>query len=135
LDFDWINIEGSKNPIEANPRKWFFKHCFPPGSGEKVAFLGYARLAQGGLPQCSELLARYVAFFILATGERKLPKDYDVQAVNQGQLEKETFYSIPNANSLVDFAPFASSVARLIKCEPSIPRSLPRFIKFWTSPL
>lgn len=131
LDFNWINIEGGKDPIEANPRKWF-KHCFPPGLGEKVAFLGYARPAQGGIPQCSELLARYVA--LLATGERKLPKGYDIQAVNEGQLEKETFYATPNADALVEFAPFASSVARLIKCEPSIPRSMPRFIKFWTLP-
>ena len=46
LDFDWIGVEGEEHSIEPNPRKWF-KHCFPPGLGHKVAFLGYARPNQG----------------------------------------------------------------------------------------
>ena len=46
LDFDWIGVEGEVHSIEPNPRKWF-KHCFPPGLGHKVAFLGYARPNQG----------------------------------------------------------------------------------------
>ena len=43
---DWIGVEGEEHSIEPNPRKWF-KHCFPPGLGHKVAFLGYARPNQG----------------------------------------------------------------------------------------
>ena len=132
LDFDWIKIEGGREDIEANPRSWF-KHCFPPGLGDKVAFLGYARPAQGGIPQCSELLARYVA--LLLKGERVLPEDYAKQAMKEGQADTETFYATPNATSLVDFPPFTSSVARLIGCEPSISDfSPPRFAKFWTLP-
>lgn len=130
LNFDWIRIEGEEG-IEANPRKWF-KHCFPPSLGHKMAFLGYARPAQGGIPQCSELLARYVALVLKA--ERILPKDYAKQALREGQLETETFYSTPNAYSLVEFSPFASSIARLIGCEPSVPKSPTRFVKFWTLP-
>eukprot|EP00551_Chaetoceros_affinis_P011692 CAMPEP_0203667768 /NCGR_PEP_ID=MMETSP0090-20130426/4542_1 /ASSEMBLY_ACC=CAM_ASM_001088 /TAXON_ID=426623 /ORGANISM="Chaetoceros affinis, Strain CCMP159" /LENGTH=790 /DNA_ID=CAMNT_0050532033 /DNA_START=111 /DNA_END=2483 /DNA_ORIENTATION=+ len=135
LNFDWIEVEGMDGGIEANPRKWF-KHCFPPKLGDKVAFLGYARPAQGGIPQCSELLARYVA--LLLKEERTLPEDYADQALKEGQAELETFYATPNATSLVEFPPFASSVARLIGCEPSIfdvVSSTPsRFVKFWTLP-
>lgn len=131
LNFDWIDMEGC-DPIKANPRTWF-KHCFPPGLGDKIAFLGYARPAQGGIPQCSELLARYVA--LLLRGERILPDDYAEQAIKEGKLETETFYSTPNATSLVEFPPYASSLARLIDCEPSVSLMSPsRFAKFWTLP-
>ncbi len=131
MNFDWIEVEG-KNPIKPNPRNWF-KHCFPPELGHKVAFLGYARPAQGGIPQCSELLARYVA--LLLRGERKLPKYYALQAMQEGMAEEETFYATPNSLALVEFPPFASSLARLIKCEPSLPCFSPsRLIKYWTLP-
>lgn len=130
LNFDWINV--GKDPIEANPRKWF-KHCFPPELGNKIAFLGYARPAQGGIPQCSELLARYVA--LLLSSERTLPEDYAIQAIAEGRAETETFYATPNATSLVEFPAFSSSVARLIRCEPYLPFLSPsRLIKFWTLP-
>ncbi len=130
LNFDWI--DAGKHPIEANPRKWF-KHCFPPEHGDKVAFLGYARPAQGGIPQCSELLARYVA--LLLNGERSLPKDYAIQGIKEGNLEKETFYVTPNADALVEFPAFSSSIARLVGCEPHLPILSPsRLAKFWTLP-
>ena len=91
-------------------------------------------LAQGGIPQCSELLARYIA--LLLNGERTLPKNYDVQALIEGRAEAETFYATPHTLALVEFSPFANSVARLIGCEPSAPILSPtRFIKFWTLPL
>lgn len=132
FNFDWIEIEGREN-IEANPRKWF-KHCFPADLGDKLGLLGYARPAQGGIPQCSELLARYVA--LLIKGDRVLPKNYDVQAVIEGRAEAETFYGTSHTLALVEFSPFANSVARLIGCEPSAPLLSPaRFVKFWTLPL
>ena len=118
--------------LEANPRTWF-KHCFPPGLGYKLAFLGYARPAQGGIPQCSELLARYAA--LLVTGERALPADYAQRALDEGRAETEVFYVTPNATSLIDFPSFTSSVARLIGCEPRTPVSPARFLKFWTLPM
>ena len=131
MSFDWIEIEGKDN-IEANPRKWY-KHCFPPDLGDKIAFLGYARPAQGGIPQCSELLARYVA--LLVQGKRELPADYAIQAAKEGLPEEHTFYATPNSVALVEFSPFASSISRLIRCEPSIPFDSPsRLIKYWTLP-
>jgi len=139
LDFHWIDVDSSSSSpdmqLEANPRKWF-KHCFPPGLGDKVAFLGYARPAQGGIPQCSELLARYVA--LLLSGQRQLPDDYAAQAIIEGQLEEQTFYATPHATSLVEFPAFSSSVARLIGCEPSSLYLLlghpSRWAKYWTLP-
>lgn len=130
LDFGWIDV--GKDDLEANPRKWF-KHCFPPELGDKIAFLGYARPAQGGIPQCSELLARYVA--LLLNNERTLPKDYAIKAITEGKAETETFYLTPNATSLVEFPAFSSSIARLIGCEPFAPLLSPsRLAKYWTLP-
>lgn len=64
-----------------------------------------------------------------------LPDDYAEQAIKEGKLETETFYSTPNATSLVEFPPYASSLARLIDCEPSVSLISPsRFAKFWTLP-
>jgi len=130
MSFNWLDV-GEGNDVEVNPRKWF-KHCFPPGLGHKMACLGYARPAQGGIPQCSEMLARYAA--LLVSGERTLPSDYADQAIKEGQAEGEVFYTTPNATALLDFSPLISSVARLIGCEPSIPLPPARFVKFWTLP-
>ena len=132
VNYDWIKVDDINGCIEANPRKWF-KHCFPPNLGHKVCFLGHARPAQGGIPQCSELLARYIA--LLLKNERSLPFDYADQAIKEGRSEEETFYATPHAQNLVEFAPFVNSIARLIGCEPQAPlNSLSRYIKFWTLP-
>lgn len=132
FNFDWIKIEDG-NQIEANPRKWF-KHCFPADLGDKIGFLGYARPAQGGIPQTSELLARYVS--LLIKGDRTLPKNYDIKAILEGRAEEESFYRVPHALALVEYAPYVSSIARLIGCEPSVPLLSPsRYVKFWTLPM
>ena len=131
LDFEWIGIEGENTIIEPNPRKWF-KHCFPAGLGDHVAFLGYSRPNQGGIPQCSELLARYVT--LLLKGERELPSNYAELALREGEEEKATFYATPDHHALVEFPPYAASIARLIGCEPRVPLSPSRYAKFWTLP-
>ena len=130
LNFEWLNAGMN---VDANPRKWY-KHCFPPGLGDKLAFLGYARPAQGGIPQCSEMLARYTG--LLIKGDRRLPENYAQLADIEGKCEDEIFYLTPHATSLVDFASFTCSIARLIGCEPDLVFMSPsRLIKYMTLPL
>ena len=131
LNFDWLQ---PPTPVQPNPRLWF-KHCFPPGLGDKLGFVGYARPAQGGIPPCSELLARYIG--LLLTGKRKLPVDYAERAgtwwmevsrhrappsppttfplhlrraAREGECEKAIWYLTPNAHVLVDFSAFSRCV-------------------------
>lgn len=119
--------------VEMNPRTWF-KHCFPPKYGEKLAFLGWARPHQGGIPQCAELLARYAC--LLLSGERELPANYAEQAIAEGKAETMYYALSPNLTSLCDWPSFAESVARLIGCEPAVPFfNPPRLIKYWAYPL
>ena len=74
-----------------SPRYWF-KHCFPTADklANKLAFLGYARPHQGGIPQCAEMLARYVAQMI--AGNLALPNDYKQRALAEGTCEEECYF-------------------------------------------
>ncbi|KAJ8610363.1 hypothetical protein CTAYLR_003861 [Chrysophaeum taylorii] len=130
--FDWLKKEAES--VGVNPRAWF-KNCFPPGYGASLAFLGWARPHQGGIPQCAELLARYHA--LLLAGELELPADYAEIAVREG-LDLDRFYCItPDLKSLVDYFSFMESVAGLVGCEPKRPSIFlqPRtFIKYWIYP-
>jgi len=122
--------------IELDPRTWY-KHCFPPGYADgSLAFVGYARPHQGGIPQVAELLARYHA--LVVTGAKKLPANYESIALEEGAAETNYFFLSPKLKSLVDYPGFATSVARLIGCEPRMPNPLfspAMFVKYWIYPL
>eukprot|EP00797_Seminavis_robusta_P034606 Sro834_g208680.2 (333) ;mRNA; r:17394-18392 len=129
LDFDWISTPDHE--LNTKPRSWF-KHSFPPGLGEHMAFVGFARPHSGGIPQCSEMLSRYIA--LLCKGERQLPADYATIAKVEGKREREAYHGTPNYELLVDYMAFMMSVARLIGCTPKIPMNPVEMIKYWTFP-
>lgn len=87
LSFDWLDAPG----LETNPRYWF-KHAFPTNGklAEKIAFLGYARPHQGGIPQCSKMIARYVAQ--LLARHVTLPSNYKDMALAEGACEDDCFH-------------------------------------------
>lgn len=127
---DWLE---TPQPIVPNPRLWF-KHCFPTNQmGEHIAFLGYARPHSGGIPQCSEMLARYVAQ--LRIGALKLPANYTEIARMDGACEDECYHLAPRNLLVVDYHAFMMSVARLIECTPHMPRDPLQMVKHWTFPL
>ncbi|KAL7562626.1 hypothetical protein ACA910_002527 [Epithemia clementina (nom. ined.)] len=131
MDMSWLDLQGFP-PIKPNPRTWF-KHCFPPSMGDHIAFLGLARPHSGGIPQCSEMLARYIAQ--IQMGNCALPTDYATRALQDGAGEEECFHNTAHNLLLVDYPAFMMSVARLIGCTPKMPWSPHQLVKFWTFPL
>ena len=88
-EFPWIEIEG----LSWNPRKWFL-HCFPKDFGHCLAFVGYSRPHQGGIPPMAEIQARYVALVI--RGDRTLPSNYATLARHDEQAERNYYHISPN---------------------------------------
>jgi dimethylaniline monooxygenase (N-oxide forming) len=125
----WLKVDD----MEWDPRLWF-KHCFPPGLGHKLIFLGWARPHQGGIPACADILARYAA--ATSTGELSLPGDY--AALARGEAENErTFYKFAqNVPTLVDYPAFMDAVAKLTGCMPRSPSitAPSKLIKYWIYP-
>lgn len=135
LDFDWITTSDAEVQLTKNPRTWF-KHCFPPDMGEYLAMIGFARPHSGGIPQCAEMVSRYIAQLYL--GNCTLPADYPEQAIAEGAAEAACFNLTPNYLMLVDYMAYMMSVAKLVGCEPRANASLlsPReAVKHWTFPL
>lgn len=135
LDFSWISTSDPAARLTNNPRTWF-KHCFPPGMGEYLAMVGFARPHSGGIPQCSEMVSRYIAQ--LYVGARRLPADYPEQAIAEGEAEAACFNLTPDYLMLVDYMAYMTSVAKLVGCEPRAPASLTspsEAVKHWTFPL
>lgn len=128
-DFSWIEVEG----LDWNPRTWW-KHCFPPGLGDALAFVGWARPHQGGIPACAEILSRYVAMVL--AGTRTLPPDYAERAHREGDDEQAFYVHEPRSPNLVDYPAFMDSVARLIGCLPRAPApsQAERFLQYWVYP-
>lgn len=135
LDFDWISTSDPDAALTDNPRTWF-KHCFPPGMGEYLAMVGFARPHSGGIPQCAEMVSRYIAQLYL--GARQLPADYPQRAIADGEAEAACFNLTPDYLMLVDYMAYMTSVAKLIGCEPTANLSLTSAtdaVKYWTFPL
>jgi dimethylaniline monooxygenase (N-oxide forming) len=115
--FPWLKVDNLEN---MNPRKWWH-HCFPPGLGEKLFFVGYARPHQGGIPMMAEMLSRYIA--LLLSGEERLPENYGKLAKQDERAARQYYHISPDLHSLVDYNAFLESVARRIGCEPRLPAS------------
>lgn len=118
FSFPWLHLD--KRDFSPNPRSWFL-HCFPPGLGDRLFFVGYARPHQGGIPALAEMLSRYAA--LLLRGDRTLPDDYAEQARRDRATEREYYSLSPDLHTLVDYNAFLESVARRIGCEPRLPVS------------
>ena len=121
--------------LTRDPRTWF-KHCFPPEMGEHLAMVGFARPHSGGIPQCAEMVSRYIAQLYI--GNRTLPADYPAQAIADGEAEAACFHQAPGYRMLVDYMAYMMSVAKLIGCEPLANPSLlspSDAVKHWTFPL
>lgn len=114
-NFPWL-----EEPISANPRDWFL-HCFPPGLGHCLFFVGYARPHQGGIPCAAEMLSRYIG--LLLDGHKSLPGDYATLAQESQLSEREYYFLSPDLHTLVDYNAFMESVARRVGCEPRLPTS------------
>ncbi len=100
-----------------NPRAWF-KHSIHPKIGKSIAFVGWARPAQGLLPPLSELQARY--FALLCSNRRKLPGDLEARTEAENRAEAEMLKGDPNILTLVHYPYFSDGLAELIGCAPTL---------------
>jgi len=106
-----------------------YLHCFHPNFGDEIAFIGFARPQQGGVPLISELLARY--FALICSGERKLPPNLNELAKKDAKKWRNEFYETPWVHGLVNGFRFNDQVADLIGCRPKEPSFIFQPKKFW----
>lgn len=109
-------IEGTK-PLAVRA---LYKHAFHPDFGGRVAYIGWARPVQGGVPACSELQARY--FALLCSGTKTLPEPAALRRLieKDRQSEERSFYTRKDLETLCSYTPYMDSVAELIGCRPRI---------------
>jgi cation diffusion facilitator CzcD-associated flavoprotein CzcO len=116
-----------------HPRQ-LYRHMFHPALGPSVAFVGWARPAEGGVPACSEMQSRY--FALLCSNKRTLPPPEKLEELIQQETtaEEATFAHALSLNTLVPYMAYMDAMARLIGCKPNPLRLLTRpglLYKYW----
>lgn len=131
--FDWITTDFGYDCAE-NCVRGFYKHAFPAGWGDKLAFAGYARPHQGGIPAAGEMVARCAARVF--SGRLKLPADYAERAEVEAAAENSYYVLSPSLKPLVDYPSYMDSMARWLGCEPKVPWFRPAlFVKYLLYPM
>lgn len=97
-----------------------YKHVFHPDLGERVAFIGWARPAQGGIPACSEMQSRY--FALLCSGKRTLPEKHELRRLiaQDREAEERAFYARRSQGTLCSYTPYMDALAEIVGCRPRI---------------
>ncbi|UTY57069.1 NAD(P)/FAD-dependent oxidoreductase [Massilia sp. erpn] len=95
-----------------------FRHSIHPDLGPRVAFIGWARPAQGGVPLCSEMQARY--FSLLCSGKKQLPAQMRDMIERERAAEEEDYFVQSYMKTLVNYSVYLDSMASLIGCLPGI---------------
>ena len=115
-----IDEEYNKPELRAFVRD-LYKQMIHPDHGVSLAFIGFARPQQGGVPAVAEMQSRY--FAQLCSGTRTLPsKSGLLDQAREDRERWETEYSItPHVSSLVNYSHYMESLAHLVGCEPEIP--------------
>ena len=123
--FDWI-ANDIGHDCTKNCVRGFYKHAFPPGWGHCLAFAGYCRGHQGGIPQMGEMVARCAARVF--SGRLELPEDYAKRAEVEADQENRFFVLSPHLKPLVDYPSYMDAMARWLGCEPWVPWFRPKLL-------
>lgn len=99
-----------------------YKHAFDPGLGATCAFIGWVRPAIGGIPACSEMVARY--FALLCSKKRVLPHDMRDRIASENAAEERQFFKSPSVKTVACYISFMDSLAELIGCKPTFSKYL-----------
>ena len=96
--------------------------------GESLAFIGFARPQQGGVPTIAEMQARY--FALMCSEKRELPsKAMQNASIASHTMHWEKEYSLtPKATGLVNYCHYMDLLASKIGCKPERP-------SLWKDPL
>lgn len=138
-EFDTIMLcTGFKFELPFLRKKWQFddiRDCFlqtfHPTLKDRIAFIGFARPHQGGVPLIAELLARYYA--LICSGKKRLPEDLEGAAARDKEKWEKEFYETPHVFGLVNGLRFNEQVADLIGCRPPQPSLLApkKYFAYW----
>lgn len=114
LSFPFLNVN-------IDNMRDLFKQMFLPDIGPSLAFIGFARPQQGGVPAIAEMQSRYLAQ--LCSGKRELPSLHEQKRiVKEDAMHWQTEYCItPKCASLVNYCHYMDSLAELVGCMPEIP--------------
>jgi hypothetical protein len=131
-DFSFV-----KNVNITHPRE-LYRHMFHPALGRSVAFIGWARPAEGGVPACSEMQSRY--FALLCSNKRTLPPWEKLGELieRENTAEQAAFAHAPSLKTLVPYMAYMDAMARLIGCKPNPLRLVARplsLYKYWCASL
>lgn len=83
-----------------------------------LVFIGWARPVTGGIPACSELVARY--FSLLLSGKRKLPLNTDKLTDVDKRFYEKIAKNSPGINTVVGWKVFTEKMSSLIGCEVNL---------------
>ena len=119
------NFSFVKDVDIAYPRQ-LYRHMFHPALGPSVAFIGWARPAEGGVPACSEMQARY--FALLCSNKRSLPPREKLEGLIQREntAEEAVFTHAQSVATLIPYMAYMDAMAGLIGCKPNPLRLLTR---------
>jgi dimethylaniline monooxygenase (N-oxide forming) len=111
-----VGIEGARPLVVRD----LYKHAIHPDFGGRVAYIGWARPVQGGVPACSELQARY--FALLCSGTRTLPEPAALRRLIEQDRDSEerSFHTRKSVGTICSYTPYLESLAELIGCRPRI---------------
>lgn len=101
--------------VPENNVRNLFKHAFLPRNEPTLVFLGFARPTAGGIPICSEMIARYWA--LLLSGKKTLPENIAELTQKEKAHEEKMHHLSPGLNTVVNGVSFLESMSKLIGCE------------------
>ncbi len=111
-----------------------YKQMFHHDFDKTLAFIGFARPHQGGIPSLSEMQSRY--FAQLCSDAKKFPERHERvrQAEKDRLLWENEYYITPHVSSLVNYNTYIDSLAELVGCKPDIPsffKDRKMYLKLW----
>ncbi|MGC2656214.1 MAG: NAD(P)-binding domain-containing protein [Mycobacterium sp.] len=124
--------------VDIRHARQLYRHMFHPDLGASVAFIGWARPAEGGVPACSEMQSRY--FALLCSNKRTLPPRETLEELirRENGAEEAEFAYPQSVKTLVLYLAYMDALADLIGCKPNPLRLLTRpflLYKYWCASL
>lgn len=106
--------------VEIPDVRGLYKHMFHPDVGRDLAFIGWARPVQGGVPAAAEMQARL--FALACSGHWDLPDRDELRARIASDAAREDAYTAgnPYMRTLVQYTDYMDSMADLIGCNPDL---------------
>jgi dimethylaniline monooxygenase (N-oxide forming) len=124
-------------PLAFSSTRKLYKQMFHPDEDESLAFIGFVRPQQGGIPAMAELQARY--FAQLCSNSKRLPTREHRREIARVEAEhwQEEYHITPHVSSLVNYCTYTDAMAELVGCKPKAPFLLfdpELYLKLWFGP-